>query len=203
MVEVLGYVASAVIILSLTMTSIVRLRVVGLAGSALFATYGALVGSIPVVATNMVIFGLHVFFLWRAFNVDEFFTLLEVRPESRYLSEFLEYHRSDICRFQPGFAFAPTAEHLTLFILRDMVPAGLLIGRQSSGGTLDVQLDYVIPRFRDLKVADFLFRANGAAFRRHGISRLVARVETQAHGRYLRRVGFAGREGDMVEMVLA
>ncbi len=203
MIEVLGYAASAVIILSLTMTSLVKLRVVGLAGSVLFAIYGALVGAIPVVATNAVIFGLHAFFLWRAFNVDEFFTLLEVRPESRYLDEFLDYYRSDICSFQPDFSFAPTSEHLTLFILRDLVPAGLFIGRPSGGGTLDVQLDYVIPRFRDLKVADFLFRANREAFRRHGVSHLVARIETEAHGRYLRRVGFAGRDGDSVEMVLA
>ena len=203
MIEVLGYVASAVVILSLTMTSIVRLRIVGLVGSLLFAAYGVLVGALPVVATNAVIFGLHVFFLWRAFNVEEFFTLLEVRPESRYLGQFLEYYRSDISRFQPHFAFTPTEDHVTLFVLRDMVPAGLFIGLPTGGGSLDVQLDYVIPRFRDLKVADFLFRSNRRVFAAHGIARLSARADTDAHRKYLERIGFAPNPDGVLEMALA
>jgi hypothetical protein len=202
MIELLGYTASAVIILSLTMTSIVRLRIVGLAGAALFATYGALVGALPVVATNAVIFALHVFFLWREFNVEEFFTLLEVRPESRYLGQFLSFYRDDISRFQPHFAFAPTNDHVALFVLRDMVPAGLLIGLPTGGDALDVQLDYVIPRFRDLKVADFLFRSNRKVFAAHGISRLSARADTDAHRKYLERIGFAPNPDGLLEMAL-
>jgi hypothetical protein len=189
-IELLGYLASAVIIASLTMRSFVWLRIVGLVGAVMFAVYGLLVEAIPVVVTNAVIIGLHSFFLWRAYRDEEFFTLLEVQPDSRYLHQFLEFHRNDIARFQPGYTFSPTAEHLTLFILRDMVPAGLFIGRPAADAVLEVELDYVIPQFRDLKAARFLFGRNRAVFLNRGATRLHATAETEAHRRYLLRVGF-------------
>ena len=54
-VEVVGYVASALVELSFAMRSVVKLRTVSLVGSAIFAVYGALTGAWPVVITNSVI----------------------------------------------------------------------------------------------------------------------------------------------------
>lgn len=202
MIELLGYVASSVIVVSLMMTSILRLRVIGLVGAALFALYGYLVGAFPVVATNLVILGLHAFFLWREWTDDEYFTLLEVRPDSLYLGQFLTFHRDDIRAFQPGFAHDPGDARLALFILRDMVPAGLLLGRTSRDGVLDVELDYVTPKYRDLKTARFLFLHNRREFAERGIATLRAKAETEAHRSYLRRVGFAPVAGDRFELRL-
>ena len=47
-VEVVGYVASALVALSFAMRSVVKLRTVSLVGSAIFAVYGALIGAWPV-----------------------------------------------------------------------------------------------------------------------------------------------------------
>lgn len=203
MIELLGYLASAVIIASLTMRSFLWLRIVGLAGALLFATYGFLVDAIPVVVTNLVIIGLHTYFLWRAYRDEEFFTLLEVLPDSRYLHQFLSFYADDIARFQPGYAFAPTSDHFALFILRDMVPAGLLIGRPSGGDALEVELDYVIPPFRDLKAARFLFERNRRVFIDRGFVRLHTSAETDAHRKYLHRIGFVDSGGGGLEMVLS
>jgi len=201
-IELLGYLASAVIIASLTMRSFLWLRIVGLVGAVLFATYGYLVDAIPVVVTNLVIIGLHSFFLWRAYRDEEFFTLLEVRPDSRYLDQFLSFYSNDIARFQPDYAFAPTSDHLALFILRDMVPAGLFIGRPSGNGVLEVELDYVIPRFRDLKAARFLFERNKSVFTEGGVATLRALAGTDAHRKYLIRIGFVEADGGGLELVL-
>lgn len=203
MVELLGYVASGVIVLSLTMTSILRLRLVGLVGATLFATYGVLVDAFPVVLTNVVILGLHLFFLWKAWTDDEYFTLLEVRPDSYYLDQFLTFHGDDIRTYQPQFAHDADGGGLALFILRDMVPAGLLLGRSQDPGVLDVELDYVTPRYRDLKAARFLFDHNRAAFLGRGIDTLRAEAETDAHRRYLERIGFSAVTGDRFELSLA
>ena len=43
--EIVGYVASALVVLSLTMTSVVRLRTISLAGSIVFVVYGILIES--------------------------------------------------------------------------------------------------------------------------------------------------------------
>ncbi|NQV06152.1 YgjV family protein, partial [bacterium] len=50
--EILGYAASALVVLSLAMRSILRLRIIGLVGSVAFMVYGILIGSYPVAITN-------------------------------------------------------------------------------------------------------------------------------------------------------
>jgi len=53
MIDLLGFAGSGLIIVSLTMKSMVRLRLVGLAGALLFVLYGLWIGALPVVATNL------------------------------------------------------------------------------------------------------------------------------------------------------
>ena len=56
--EIIGYVGSALIVVSLAMSNIIRLRVVNLVGALVFMTYGVLIGSLPVTATNLIISGI-------------------------------------------------------------------------------------------------------------------------------------------------
>lgn len=59
MIDLLGFTGSSLIVLSLTMKSIVRLRVVGIAGALVFIAYGPWLGAWPVVATNTVTLSVH------------------------------------------------------------------------------------------------------------------------------------------------
>ena len=61
MVDVLGFAASALIVVSLTMRSIVRLRLVGMLGAAAFIAYGLWLLAWPVVTTNVITLSIHVF----------------------------------------------------------------------------------------------------------------------------------------------
>ena len=54
LVEAVGYVASALVVASLAMTSVVRLRTLSLVGSHVFVVYGLLIGSLAIVAANLV-----------------------------------------------------------------------------------------------------------------------------------------------------
>ena len=65
MIEVLGFAGSALIVISLTMKSIVRLRIVGVIGALAFVAYGVSLQAWPVVATNCVTFSIHVVHLRR------------------------------------------------------------------------------------------------------------------------------------------
>ena len=59
MIEVLGFAGSMLIIISLTMKSIVHLRVIGVVGALAFVAYGVALQAWPVVATNCVTFSIH------------------------------------------------------------------------------------------------------------------------------------------------
>ncbi|MDH3260809.1 MAG: hypothetical protein OEM81_14320 [Acidimicrobiia bacterium] len=188
--DIVGYAASAVIITSLTMTSVVKLRVIGLAGAASFSVYGLLIGAVPVMITNVIIMGIHAFYLREMLGAKDYFTLLEVQESSAYLRYFIEFHRDDISRRLPAFALRSSPTHLRIFILRNAVPAGLLIAECRPDGIMVVDLDYVIPEYRDFKNARYLFTPRSGALAGRQIDRVYSPPGTEAHQRYLRRMGF-------------
>jgi len=63
MVEILGYAASIMVAISLTMKDIVRLRVLNFIGCGLFTAYGVMIDAWPVVATNGFIACVNIYFL--------------------------------------------------------------------------------------------------------------------------------------------
>ena len=187
--EVVGYVASALIAVSILQQSILRLRIIGLVGSAVFVVYGLLIGAYPVVLMNALIAVIHVVYLRRlSTRVEEHLSFLPVEPGDPYLERFLDFHASDLERFfGPGAAVSPTS--VVVFVLRDLVPAGLLIAERD-GSDLRVVVDYAIPRYRDLVLGRHLYAHLGEAVDLGGIARIVTEAQHPAHLRYLSRVGF-------------
>ena len=55
---------------------------------------------------------------------------------------------------------------------------------------LRVVLDFVIPRYRDLKIGRFLFAEQAALFKEHGVKEIVISPCTAEFGAYLVKVGF-------------
>ncbi len=195
--QLLGYAASVLIAASLLMRSIVRLRVINLAGAATFSVYGFLIGAYPVGILNLMTATINVVQLIRLRRRREIFRVLDVRPDAPYLQYFLDFQAKDIRRFFPAFQpdlHANDPSRLAVFVLRDLVPAGVLLGR-IHGDRLEVDLDYVVPQYRDLKVGRFLFRDEAEFFRRHGVREIVSPADTEVHAGYLQRIGFV-REKD-------
>ena len=188
--ELLGYVASALVAISLMTSRILRLRVINLAGSLAFAIYGVLIGAYPVAVVNAFIVLINLWFLAGMLRAREYFRILAIEPDSEYLRYFLAVHDADIRRLLPGFTPAPERAELTFFVLRDLVPAGLFIGEVRDDGCLLVRLDYVIPAYRDFKIGRYVFGESAAFFRDRGIRRIVSPSGAPAHARYLRKMGF-------------
>ena len=126
--EIIGYLASALVAVSLTMSSILKLRLINLAGAVAFTAYGLLIHAYPVAAVNAVIVAVNLWYLARILGEKEYFKLLEVHLDEIYVRGFLDFHAEEIRRFVPGFSLEATKGALAFFVLRDMVPAGLFVG---------------------------------------------------------------------------
>jgi hypothetical protein len=189
----IGYLGSAFVVTSLAMRSILKLRLIGLAGAITFVVYGYLIDAWPVVWTNVVIILIHLHFLREIRRPDEYFKVLEVRSVSNYLRHFLDHYAEDIEHAWPGFEYRPEENSLTLFILRDLVPAGLFVAKVLDQETLELELDYAIPGYRDFKVGRYLYSKR--ALRDRGYSRIVARTSGDRAADYLAKMGFS-REGN-------
>jgi GNAT superfamily N-acetyltransferase len=195
--QLLGYAASILIATSLLMRSIVRLRMINMVGAATFSLYGFLIGAYPVAILNLMTTTINIVQLIRLQRRREIFRTLEIRPDSPYLDYFLQFQASDIRRFFPNFRYDSASTEpgrLVVLVLRDLIPAGILLGT-IRGERLDVQLDYVVPQFRDLKVGRFLFGDEIEFFRLRGIREIVSPADSPEHVAYLERIGFQ-RAGD-------
>jgi hypothetical protein len=201
--ELIGYAASVLVAVSLTMTSILRLRIINLIGSACFTIYGLLIGAYPVAIVNLIIVFINIYYLYDAYATREYFKLLDVSPQSEYLQYFLGFYEREIKRFTPEFTYNPAEPRQTVFfVLRNLVPAGLFIAEPLDADSLLINLDFVIPGYRDFKMGKFVFTEKAEVFREKGIRKIYSRPGTKKHQEYLRSMGFVPDKRDTEDRTL-
>lgn len=206
--EVIGYAASALVVLSLTMRSILKLRLISLCGSITFLVYGLLIESTPIIITNASIAAINVWHLRKEFGVrtsgSADLGASIIRADSPFLRDFVEYHIDDICHFQPDFSMPVGDDVVAMMLTREGLPAGLVVGHLDDT-TLHVDLDYVLREHRDSRLGVWLYGPGAHVFRTLGVTRLRADAVTDAHEKYLHRAGFhavdAAHPGEL-ELVL-
>ncbi|AXJ02471.1 inner membrane protein [Cyclonatronum proteinivorum] len=193
--ELIGYVASVLVAVSLMMSRIVPLRIVNMIGAATFAVYGYLIGSWPVAGMNAFIVLINVYYLTQIYRSSEFFRILPIDKPDAYLSAFLKFYQEDIATFYPDFKDEAEASDHGYFVLRNMAPAGLILGRVENG-CFHVSLDYATPQYRDFKVAAHLWRENRQHFTDEGITEIRSRTRDPHYAAYLRKIGFEPLPGE-------
>lgn len=198
--ELLGYLASVLVAISLMMSSLLKLRLINLVGAIAFFIYGLLIGAYPIAAVNAVIIVVNLYFLYRIFTSKEYFKLLEVDSHSAYLQYFLTFYKADIERFIPDYRFAPSDKQLIIFVLRDLVPAGLFIGQRNEQGEFHIFLDFVIPSYRDFKIGNYLYH-HSQFFQQHGIRTLMSTPHNNVHAKYLQRMGFLEAQDEAGDLI--
>ncbi len=192
--EIIGYAASVIVAISMTMNSIVKFRIINIIGAITFTTYGFLIGAYPVGMLNAFIVSVDAFYLYRIFNKKEKFETLEVRPDNKYLLRFVEYHLPEIQKFNPGFEYKPELNTVSFFILRNMAVAGLFLARREDGNILKVGLDYVVPQYRDYKNGRYIYSRLKKRFTDAGFEKVVASKRSPIYSKYLKKIGFTESE---------
>lgn len=187
--ELVGYLASALVVVSLAMTSVVRLRLFSLAGSVAFVVYGVLIESVPIVVTNASIAAINVWFLRRELGGGRDLGAVVVPADSPFLADFLTHHAGDIAQFQPEYR-PDVPVDFALVLMRDGLPAGVVLGERD-GDALDIVLDYVLPPYRDSRLGRWLYGSGSGVFRAAEIEVLTASAAGDQHRQYLDGVGFS------------
>lgn len=189
--QIFGTVASIIIAISLMMRNLKRLRFINLVGAALFALYGLGISSIPVFLVNAFIAFIDIWYLLRMRVEKAKFSLLHLGSgDSEYLKAFLAHYEADIIRFHPGFKAEGADGCEAIFVLRDTVPASLLLYKRRGEGVFDLYLDYATPAYRDYKNAEFFFAAVARDLTGKGEARFYVRSVSRTHLAYLKRMGF-------------
>ena len=197
--EWLGYLASVTVLISLLMSSVKRLRWINLVGSLIFSVYGFLLGSLPVGIMNACIVIINIYYLYQIYNSKEYFKVLPIERQSDYLNYFLDYYKSDIDKFNPEYNI--TNPVISFFVLRDTVPAGVFICSDAGDSTLNIELDFVTPRYRDFRIGSYIFEHEKEYFLEKGFKSLVSSSKNDAHIEYLKKMGFV-KQNDTENMYI-
>lgn len=189
--ELIGYAASLLVAFSLTMRSVLRLRIINMVGAAFFVLYGLLIQSYPVAGMNAFIVLVNLYYLAQMRRTAATYDVVEVAPASAYLRAFLTHHRDDLERYFAGWTAGVETAERAFLITREAQPVGVVLGRAGTDATFDVAVDYVIPGYRDLAPGRFFYDEGAEALRSDGVRRVCTAPGPAEHRRYLERIGFA------------
>lgn len=192
--EFIGYIASFIILVSLLMSSVKKLRWINLLGSATFTVYGFLIDSIPVALLNIGTMIINIYYLYHMYLEKDYFRMIPISKHSGYLDYFLEFYDKDIHQMLPSVQVNFEQAELSFYILRNVVPAGVLICSKYNDHTLMIDLDYVVPNYRDFKIGQYIFKNQKHVFLDRGYDHLVSVAHTEKHVKYLEKMGFVKNE---------
>jgi hypothetical protein len=160
--DISGWIGSALLIYSVMQARVLRFRVLNLAASAILAGFNGVLGIWPMVAMNVALCGInlwHIRALVTTRHDEATYEVLEVGPQDEYLRHVLRVHEADILRYQPDFLWDGAAKGAAAFLVtRGDETVGVVLVRDAGGGTAQVVLDYVTPRFRDFSPGEFVWR---------------------------------------------
>jgi GNAT superfamily N-acetyltransferase len=183
--EWIGYAASVLVLISLSMASIVKLRWYNMIGAILFSTYGFLIGSLPVGIMNFLIVCANIYNLRKMYKQKEDFKIIEIKENDELLKHFLEFYAEDIRNYFPQFK--KEENQVNLFVLRNMSVAGIFIG-QLEDNNLKIELDYALPQYRDFKVGSYLYEEISRHLEEYNITNIYS--DSTINLKYLKKMGF-------------
>ncbi|MBT9255842.1 YgjV family protein [Phycicoccus sp. MAQZ13P-2] len=200
-VDALGWFGSALLVFSLLQARILRLRVLNTVACVILVVFNAVLGVWPMVAMNVVLAGINLWFIVRMLRDrgdERAFAVVPVREDDGYLLHVLHLWSGDLARFFPAFTAGTDPSRSTWLVQHGDETAGVIVVRDVGDGTAEVELDYVTPRFRDFAPGEFVFRRSGL-FHELGVRRVLTAPGMVAP--YYDRLGFT-REGDRFRLDL-
>ena len=186
LIELFGYLGSALVVVSMLMSSVVKLRVINMIGSIIFAIYALIIKSYPTALMNFFLVGINVYHLARLRNTQKNYSLFPLEEKKGYLSWFLSYYRDDIRKFFPEFSPEKNDWDLGFGVCCDDDMAGITLGNKMPDGTLRVLIEYSKPAYRDCSVGMFQMEKLSD----YGIRRLVYSGTNAEHIQYVQKLGY-------------
>ena len=194
-IEAIGYVGSALVLVSFLMTSVFKLRVVNTIGSLIFMSYALIIHSYPTAIMNFCLVLINLHFLWKMRSEGKEYDLVRVQNDDSYLDYILKKYDSDIKDCFPGISVNPKDASGAYLVTCNGAPAGITLGKQDSEGAMELLLDYSTPQYRDFSIGNFLM----SNLKNEGVKSLKYSGPTEHHMQYLNKMGFEKKDNIFVK----
>ena len=192
LIELYGYLGSTLVVVSMLMASVVKLRVVNTIGSIVSGTYALIIGSFPLALMNGCLIVINIYNLFKLLKTEQKYDLLPCNAKDSFVRLFMDKNLEDIQKYFTDFDGKIGDADVVYMVLCEDKAAGILMGRDMGSGIVDVVIDYTTPAYRDCSVGAFLY----AGLVLQGINKLVfSQSRSESHTSYLNKMGFVEEQG--------
>ncbi|WP_029320183.1 hypothetical protein [Butyrivibrio sp. AE3004] len=196
--EIIGYIGSALVLISFMMVSVFKLRIVNTLGSLFCVVYGFLIHAYPTVIMNIALVAINVYYLVKMMRIqtDNDYDLVKVSGDDGLTKYIIDLYKDDIAKYFPGISMDFSTSNSAFVVCHSGKPVGIMLGNLKDH-VLDIKLDYSIPEYRDFSIGEFLM----GNLIHEDIDKLVYRGTDENHKAYLKKTGFVNK-GDRYERTL-
>lgn len=192
-IELFGYLGSTLVVVSMLMASVVKLRNINTIGSVISATYALIIGSLPLALMNISLIVINLYNLFKLLKTEQEYDLIFLDGTDGFGQYFLNRYRADIRSYFPGFE--PREDDDAYMVCCNGDPAGILMGKEVDGCFMAC-LDYTTPTYRDCSVGRYLYQNLAAK----GIRAICMDADAVAsHAAYMEKMGFSLEQGAYVK----
>ena len=195
-IELIGYLGSILVLVSMLMSSVIKLRIINTVGSIIFTFYAFAIQTYPTAILNVILVGVNIYNIIKLLKSTKQYDLVEVKAEDSFAGYFLEHYKNDIAVYFPEFKNNPELYDVANIVCCNADPAGILLGKKS-GEEIEISLDYTTPMYRDCSVGKFLYEK----LEEQGIKKLVYKSADKKHEEYLKKMGFSKTEEGYIKEI--
>lgn len=189
--EIVGYIGSAMVVVSMLMTSIVKLRIINTIGSVISGVYAVICGAIPLALMNVCLIVINVLGLVKLLKTKKDYSLVEASANEELVQFFLSYYKDDIIIYSPFFNIKDTKDQQAYLVYHEGNPVGMFLGTKK-GDTFDINIEYTTPSYRDCSVGKYMY----SLLPSRGIKHLTYRHgPSEGHKPYLIKMGYEFNNG--------
>ena len=187
-----GYLASLLLALGLLVNNDLKFRWLNTGGNIAFIIYAVVLSAVPIILTNSILLTINLFYLYKIYSRKEHFELIEFSNGCIMIDRFLSFYQEDIAAHFPDFKREKLAGNLNFVVLRDLVIANIFSTKLEKNGTAEVIINYTVAKYRDYKVARFIFDTEKKFLISKGVKNVhYNSVANQRHEKFLTVIGFS------------
>ena len=190
-IQGVGYLSSVLLAISLLVNNDLKFRWLNTVGCVFFIVYGGLIGALPIILTNSILFLINLFYLIKIYRTEEDFDLIEFKGGEKLVHKFFSFYKDDIKGYFPTYLHEEDGKRLNFVVLRDLVIANIFVAVLRDDGTALVQLNYTVAKYRDYEVGRFIFNKENKFLLAKGVRKLVYKQSfNKKHEAFLNKMGF-------------
>ena len=193
--EIFGYVGTALVIISMLMTSVMYLRIFNLCGSIISMIYALITGGYPIAFLNFALIIINVIQLLRLRSLNKNLSLIKLDDESEIINHYYRAFEKGIKKDFPTFCGDFTQKEVFALFSSDKLAC--FISGDIKDENFYVDMEYISSAFLKRETKNFLY----SALKEYGINKIhLFTASEKLKKRYL-NFGFKQQENSLVKIL--